>query len=200
MLALAAMVQAASCVDGLARTGGADPADVAPLLESLFSRDPLPDARNLARGLDLARALLEGREQPSFRRIMGCIGGMMSLSRKIRRDAALRGQLAEGMNRIERQREYFGEAAHPSVVAAIAQLYGESLSRTTPRIVVRGRREHLARSEIQAMIRALLLSGIRAAHHWHQAGGRQWDFLLRRRRMTAKLAQLANQAGVAVGG
>jgi len=97
------------------------------------------------------------------------------------------------MQRITQQRQYFGDAMHTNIIAAIADLYGETLSTMKPRIIVRGKSEHLSQSCNTERVRTLLMAGLRAAHLWHQHGGGHMSLLLRRKALLRELKLLHTQ-------
>ena len=72
---------------------------------------------------------------------------------------------------------------HPTVIAAVAQLYQDTVSTFSFRIQVTGEPRHLQNSDNANKVRALLLAGIRAAILWRQVGGKRWQLLLFRSRV-----------------
>jgi high frequency lysogenization protein len=75
------------------------------------------------------------------------------------------------------------EGVHPRLVEKLAEIYSQTLSTLSPRILVNGEHGHLSNPLIAAKVRAALLAGIRAAFLWRQLGGRRWQLLLQRRRI-----------------
>jgi high frequency lysogenization protein len=71
----------------------------------------------------------------------------------------------------------------PEVLAGLAGIYSDTISKLMPRIIVRGNPLYLKNPENQDRIRALLLAGIRSAMLWRQVGGNRWQVLLGRRRL-----------------
>jgi high frequency lysogenization protein len=69
------------------------------------------------------------------------------------------------------------------ILSGLAGIYSDTISKLTPRIIVRGNPMYLQNAENQERIRALLLAGIRAALLWRQVGGHRWQILLGRRRL-----------------
>ncbi len=74
---------------------------------------------------------------------------------------------------------------HPRLTDKLGELYQQTLSTATPRIIVNGEHGHLANPVVGARVRAALFSGVRAARLWRQLGGRRWQLLLFRNRMVA---------------
>ncbi|ATX81342.1 high frequency lysogenization protein [Mariprofundus ferrinatatus] len=197
-IALAALTQAVYLVDAIARKGLADAEDSRALIESIFIKseeytspaDIYGSLNQLRTGIRVSREILVGRAIPQSKILMSYCAGLLTIEQRLNKDSALRGRLAEGMIRIDKQRHYFGSASHPSVIAAIADLYGETISTMKPRIIVRGKTEHLSQSENTRRVRTLLMAGLRAAHIWRNNGGGHLTLLFRRKGLLRELDQL----------
>jgi len=198
-IALAALTQAVYLVDSVARKGIVDADDCKVLLDSLFSEahgsqhtasDIYGGVSGLNTGLRMCMQLLHGGNLAQTKSLMVYSSGLITLERRLSKDAVMRQKLADGMQRIASQRQYFGDAMHNNVIAAIADLYGETISHMKPRIIVRGKSEHLSQPANTQRVRALLMSGLRAAHLWHKHGGGHISLLLRRKAMLRELEML----------
>jgi len=198
--ALAALIQAVYLVDSIARKGTADAEDSRVLMESIFlpgSNDPASLYGGLAglhTGLRISGQILGGKDLPQSKTLMTYCAGLLSIENRLSKQADIRNRLAEGMTRIGKQKHYFGDAMHSSVIAAIAELYGETISTMKPRIIVHGKTEHLSQPENTRRVRALLLAGLRAAHIWHAQGGGHLTLLLRRKVIQRELEQQLKRA------
>ena len=64
------------------------------------------------------------------------------------------------------------------------EIYVECIGIIRPRVVVSGKKEYL--EENSSLIRALLLSGIRAAFLWDYYGGSKWQLMFRRKEILNK--------------
>jgi high frequency lysogenization protein len=96
--------------------------------------------------------------------------------------------IRRGIEAAESQMKFFesdedAEGVHPRLVEKLAEIYAQTISTLTPRILVNGEHGHLSNPLIAAKVRAALLAGIRAAFLWRQLGGRRWQLLLQRRRI-----------------
>jgi len=199
--ALAALTQAVYLVDRIARKGIVDAEDCTVLLNSLFCEthagQPVTDlyggANQLHTGIRICTRLLQGGDLQQAKSLMVYSGGLMTLERRLGKDTATRQKLASGMQRISAQHQYFGDAMHRNVVAAVADLYGQTISKMKPRIIVRGKSEFLSQSANTQRVRALLMAGLRAAHFWHQHGGGHISLLLRRKAIIRELEALQHQ-------
>ncbi len=193
--ALAAMCQCIFLVDRIARKGEADEADFRACIESIFAEGGSASriyrhAAGFGTGIRTAKRLLAGPAHTEDRLLMTYLAGLLTLEKRLKKRADLRAALSDGMARIARQRQYFNDALHPSVIAAIAALYGETISTMTPRIIVRGKADHMRQEANRQRVRALLMAGLRGAHLWRGHGGGFFGFLLRRKPLLHALAAI----------
>ena len=194
-IALAALTQAVYLVDSIARKGLADAEDSRALIESIFNDPSANDSpaevyggiKQLSTGIRISREILQGKSMPQTKALMSYSAGLLTIEQRLNKDHEMRSKLGEGMARIDKQKHYFGSAVHPSVCAAIADLYGETISTMKPRIIVRGKSEHLSQSENTRRVRTLLMAGLRAAHLWRSNGGGHLTLLLRRKAILREL-------------
>lgn len=191
-IALAGLYQAAGLVHRLAQQGMTDGEALQASIDSIFVIDAADGAEvfggvaNLAPGLRLLIRQMAGEREFEVTRY---VIRLMHLRRHLARRPQMLDALTTGLQDIERQRAHF-HSTHPSVLAALAELYAKTLSTLPYRIQVSGERHLLTRQENVDKIRALLLAGIRAAVLLHQAGGRTWNLILERRKVLAEARQL----------
>jgi len=200
VLALAAMVQCAHLVIGIARKGVADAVEIETCISSiLIPSGHAPEQMyggiaKLRTGLVTLSRLLQGenmgKDTRRAKELMSYTAAMLRIERKLAKNPATLKKLAEGMQRIEKQSEYFNGVMHDNVIAAIADLYGGTISTMKPRIIVHGKSDYLRHSANTNKVRALLLAGIRGAHLWRVHGGRQLQLLLHRRALNRKVEEL----------
>lgn len=189
-LALAGLFQAVDQVRQIAYHGRDSSAATAASLHSLFMLDA-PDVAQVYGGLDGVRAGLQVlRSQLGDKRggerdveVARYAVAVLFLERKFHRDAGMQAKLREGIAAAQTQAAYFGAETHDNVIARLGDLYQQTISTLSPRILVNGEPEVLRISDNAALIRALLLAAIRSAVLWRQCGGSRWQLLLRRRAM-----------------
>ncbi len=187
LIALAGLHQAAHCVQRIANRGSVDTAQMEPCIYSLFQVDAedVPSVYGepgaVASGARQMVAQLTG--EPA--REMELTRYVLSLLRHERNLASKRGILAEVGRRIRGAAAARGDLPllDREVLAGLAGIYQDTISKLTPRIIVRGNPLYLQNPDNQDRIRALLLAGIRAALLWRQCGGTRWQVVLNRRRM-----------------
>jgi high frequency lysogenization protein len=95
--------------------------------------------------------------------------------------------LAEQLAGSERQLQHY-TIDSDTLIASFASIYSDIISPLGTRIQVSGEPSILKQTHNQHKIRALLLSGIRAAVLWRQVGGKRRTILFNRNKMvnTAK--------------
>ena len=188
VIALAALMQTSKLVDNIARKGICDSNDFHALIRSLFSDVTKPeslfgDSRQLRAGLLLSKHLLAGENVDQAKAIMAYTASLIAVEKKLNKNSELLQKIATGMQRIEKQAAYFGSPVHESVIGGIAELYGNTISTLKPRIIVHGKAEFLRQDSNTNKVRALLFSGIRAAHLWRQHKGGHFRLLFGRKKL-----------------
>ena len=181
-IALAGAQQSLSTVQDLAWKGSYSQSDFDVCIQSIFIRNPnnyqevFGDVRNIQTGLKALRISFKDKHDKQAIERTRYMVSLMLLSKKIQPDNSLGQQIGttlslldEAATDLENQREY--------IVERLAQLYQNTLSKLTPRIIVYGQPEILDNQENAAAIRALLLAGLRAVVLWYQAGGSQLNLL-----------------------
>ena len=197
-LALAAIFQAASLVKDLAWRGHCDEHEFEILIGSLFAfdveapQDIYRGEANLRTGLERIEVQLKSGGKPPDMEITRYAIGLIFLERKLQARPDMLEALGDGLKAAERQVEYFN-MTHDSVIARLADVYQESISKLGPRIIVQGEQTHLSNPNVAARIRAALLAGIRAAVLWRQAGGSRWKLLLGRNRLIHEARDLLHR-------
>jgi len=195
VIALSALMQAVTLVQQIAETGQVDNDDMQTMLQSLLVVDA-PDTESvyggiskLKTGLRQFNQQLSKRKQPGDIVVLRYAIGILHLERKLRKRPAMLDLITRELDQIPQQVEYFGSITSPQVIARFADIYQRTVSELTPRIQVFGDSTYLQQPDNVNRIRALLLSGIRAAVLWQQKGGRRWQFLLQ----SNKLLQAATE-------
>jgi len=199
-LALAAVTQAASLVESIARNGMCDAEDFQAMISSLFAenRDHIGSiyggVYHLRSGLHISGKLLNGTNIEQAKPLLSYAAGLMALEKRLSKNKPMLATIGEGMQRIKKQSDYFGSETHASVIGGIADLYGNTISTLKPSIIVKGKPEHLKQSANTNKVRALLFAGIRAAHLWHQHGGGHFRLLIGRKKLYQQTQKLLEEA------
>lgn len=200
VIALSALMQAVSLVQQIAETGRVDNDDMQIMLESLMIMDA-PDTESVYGGVDHLRTGLQQfiqqlskRKQPGDIVVLRYAIGILHLQRKLAKRPAMLDLIFRELEQIPQQIEYFGSITSPQVIARFADIYQRTLSELTPRIQVFGDPGFLQQADNVNRIRALLLTGIRAAVLWQQKGGRRWQFLFQSNKLLQAATELQSQS------
>ncbi len=186
-LALAGLMQGLRLAQATAQNGSADDADLTASLASVFRIDAdsveaiYGAARLMRTGLETLTGQLQGGAQRD-----GAISRMavtvLHVERQLHARADLMTALQEGIVEAQRQREHFG-VTHSTVIARLGDIYANTVSGLSTRVLVQGNPAQLQQEQVVAQIRACLLASVRSAVLWRQLRGSYWDLLLRRRAM-----------------
>jgi len=188
IIALAALIQTSKLVDDIARKGIYDHDDFHALINSLFANNHTSQSlfdshSHLQAGLLLSKHLLSGDKIEHAKAIMAYTASIIAVEKKLHKNTTMLQSIATGMQRIEKQANYFANPSHESVVGGIADLYGHTISTLKPRIIIHGKPEILRQHSNTNKVRALLFSGIRAAHVWRQHKGGHFRLLFGRKKL-----------------
>jgi len=186
-IALAGIIQAASLVNELAKTGKLDETAYEASIYSLFQTDPkdLPAIYNgltgIRYGLEKLTTLFQKTTTPIPLRYML---SLMHLQKKISRSPNILNALTQRIEQAKKQVNYFS-LMHPTVIANLADTYLSTISTFKFRIVVWGSQRILTAPDNMEKIRALLLAGIRSSVLWRQMGGSRLQLLFFRAKIKA---------------
>jgi len=201
VLALAGIFQSARLVQQLAREGRTDNDALRASIQSILALDA-PDvetvyggARGVRLGLELLSTRLSGKTQPSDMEMARYVVALVQLEGNLRRRPAMLDAIRQGIDTARAQMKFFQndaplEDVHPLLMDKLAELYSQTISTLTPRIMVSGEHGHLNNPAIAAKVRAALLAGIRSAVLWRQLGGRRWQLLFTRGKIARSAAEL----------
>ncbi len=187
-LALAGLMHATSLVRQIAREGRIDDDELAAALEPVFALDP--------GDVDAVYASTTWRQRapPVLRAQLGVSGNsrdieatryaatLMHIERKLAAREDMRSELRDGLENSARQLEHFA-VTHRNVIGGLGELYGRTISKLRPRVIVQGDATHLEDGQNADRVRALLLAGLRSAVLWRQSGGSRLKLILGRGRL-----------------
>ncbi|MES9974102.1 high frequency lysogenization protein HflD [Candidatus Thiodiazotropha sp. LNASS1] len=185
-IALSGIYQAANLVQQVARRGLVDADSIAANIHSLFQidaesvQDVYGGLEGIAPGLRLAYRQLSGEEARDDE-LTRYLLGLVQLERKLSRHLDRLERIKQGITTIAQRLAHF-PATHSNILGALAEIYADNISQLSPRIMVSGEPVYLQNNDNVNKIRALLLSGIRAATLWRQTGGRRRQLLFVRKR------------------
>lgn len=187
-LSLAALLQSCAQVQQIAESGQSDLQQTGILLNSLLdveadSIEEIYDGlANLKPGLILLNDYLNAGRGSAAQdmELTRYAINLLHLQGKLDKDPSQGKAMLLELQEASRQKTYFENILHPSVVGRIADCYQNYISPLGSKILIKGDQRHLENPDNAALIRALLLAGIRAAVLWHQAGGSRLKLLFQR--------------------
>ncbi len=200
-LALAGLFQAARLAQQLAREGRAEPDAFAASIQSLMLVDaPSTEAvyggaGGVTLGLKLLQSKLTGNTDVNDVEMARYVISMIHLEGQLRRQPEMQDAVRRGIEAAREQMKFFGaadkdETIHPRLVEKLADLYTQTISTLTPRIMVNGEHGHLSNPLIAAKVRAALFAGIRSAFLWRQLGGNRWQLLFNRKKIAGEAGRI----------
>ena len=202
-IALAGMYQAVKLVQQTAQGERRDAAATMASIRSIMNTDPesaidvYGDSHALMLGLEVTSGQLNNDSKQRDMALTGYVITLMHLERKLSREPDLMKTLASGIDRIKGEITLADEV-DPDTIAALAEVYTDTVSTLQPRIMVKGEESVLRNSESKNMIRALLLAGMRATVLWRQRGGNRMRLILQRKQILECCAALLGEARRAV--
>ena len=195
-LAFAGMLQATELVRQLATSGTCSKQAASASLASLFQMSPDSTAAvygglgGVRMGLRVLVELFGARNQRESMQSLNYSLGLIKLAGKLRQDRARQEALGKEIELIESAWEQREDDFDPSVISQLGEAYSNHISSMDFRLTISGKPDYLKQADKIALIRALLLAGIRSAILWHQVGGRQWRLIFQRGRMLQQGRQL----------
>lgn len=201
-IALAALFQ---CVDGviqIAHRGTVDNELFEACTNSILIDTDLPQdlyggTENLRTGLrvlmhQLGSGSLDPDGRPKDVEATRYAVNLLYLEKKLSNDTDMFNALLRGIEDAQQQLDFF-DKTHPNMIARLAELYSNTISKVGPRIIIKGDQNHLSIQDNAARIRTLLLAGIRAALLWRQAGGSRWKLIFSRGSMQKEAQALLHE-------
>lgn len=188
--ALAGIFQAARLVQQTGRAQTRDATATAASISSIFNTEPASVADvytgpgALLVGLEALKNQLDNTAGKRDMELTGYVISLMHLERKLVRRPELLQRIAAGIDALQAQTDAV-DPLHETVIAALAEIYRDTVSTLQPRIMVKGDESVLGNTSSQNMIRALLLAGMRATVLWTQCGGSRIKLIFQRKALLA---------------
>lgn len=183
VIALAALMQSITLVQQIAETGQVEQSDFETVLNSLLAIDAptteavYGDISQLKPGLKQLNSQLSKSKDKKDVQLLRYAINLLHLERQLAKRPAMMDLISREIEQIPQQIEYFGDINNPQIIARFADIYHRTISELTPRIQVHGDPGFLQQADNVNRVRALLLTGIRAAILWRQKGGKRWHFV-----------------------
>lgn len=195
-IALAAVIQAVHLVHNIAVSGRADPDEVTTILSSLLVTDAdsteavYGGLSKLSTGIEQLRIqLVERKSNHEVTQLQYAVN-VLRLERQLEKYSPVMDIISREIEQLPQHIEYFGEINNQQVIARLADIYKRTISDLNPIIKVHGEADYLEMPNNANLIRALLLSAIRAAVIWRQKGGRRWHFIFQSKKIIEIVEEL----------
>lgn len=196
-IAAAGILQATALVDQLARTGFIPSDAYRCSINSLLQTSPsdtlsvFGELKDLRLGLETWRDLLQSSRQLQNDTVRYS-AGILHLQGRLSKRKDMLQVIASRLENAKHQSQHFGPT-HENVIANLADIYSDTLSRFRFRIQVAGDPGYLQQQRVANQVRALLLAAVRAATLWRQVGGSRLQILLHRKKLLAETERLLQQ-------
>jgi len=194
-LALAGIMQAAELVRQAAWHGTWSGYAASTSLQSLFRMEAETAEQvyggktQLRLGLETLLATLQGENR--YAEALRYAIGLLQIERRFRATAQLQESVGKRLEEIAGSGAGLEDYQREDLQAhEIAQLYTDTISRLSPRIVVNGKPQHLKMDRTVDWIRTLLFAGLRSAVLWDQLGGGRFELLFGRKRIVRETQSL----------
>ncbi len=196
VIALAALYQAATLVQQVARHGQIESEPFKRSIESILVTDAESTAaiygglEGVGYGLKVISQQISNKS-PLDMEVTRYVLSLMSLERKLNKQPQIQQHLAQGIENATAQAEHFSPT-HENVIANLGGLYSDTISTIQPKIMIDGEHGHLNNPDNANKVRALLLAGMRAVILWRQCGGNRLQLLFQRKKLLSTVQVLLN--------
>jgi high frequency lysogenization protein len=131
-------------------------------------------------GVETMLAVLQGEQR--YTDVLRYTVGLLQIEKKFRRSARLQDEVGRRLLEISGQGPELDQHDREDLQAReISELYSETISRLSPRIVVSGKPQYLKNQRTVDWVRTLLLAGLRSAMLWSQLGGGRFELMFGRK-------------------
>ncbi len=184
VIALSGIFQAVNTVKQLAYKGSCEQGPFDASIHSVLSMNTdsvaqiFDNNRGVRTGLEVLREQLlsdTGNRDPELSRYAITI---IHLEARLRSNTGILERLRQGIIQLESQVNLSGMS--DAIIGNMAELYRDTISQLTPRIMVNGESHHLSDELTASKIRATLLAAVRSAVLWRQCGGTRLKLLFKR--------------------
>ncbi|MFK5893759.1 MAG: high frequency lysogenization protein HflD [Pseudomonadota bacterium] len=195
-LALAGVAQACKQVRSIATRGSYDQDILLTAIQSILSTEPSSTEEvygkksALNSGLRIITNYNFAKNNHDLE-LTKTIITTLSLSSKLLKRNDLLNKLNSGIEKAKDQVEFF-TADHDNVISNLADLYQNTISTMSPKILVAGNPVYLEQADNASRVRTLLLAAVRSGILWHQLGGTRWQLLFQRKNIMQAAHKLLN--------
>ena len=117
--------------------------------------------------------------------------GLLQVERKFQRAGKMQDRVGHRLQEISTEGEDLDQHDREDLQAReISQLYSETISTLSPRIVVNGKPQYLKNERTVDWVRTLLMAGLRSAVLWKQLGGGRFELMFGRKKIISEAESL----------
>jgi high frequency lysogenization protein len=185
---LIAMLQSVYLVDRIATTDYDATNESDFLIQSIYTKNTLDADKiysqksSLVDGCKLLKDILRGKNDISVLTMQKYALNIILIQKNINKISDLKNMIGK---KIDNYHDNSMMATNLNdQIAYSEEIYKEYVGIIRPRVVISGKKEYLNKNS--SLIRALLLSGIRAAFLWDYHGGSKWHLMFRRKEILNK--------------
>ena len=185
---LIAMLQSVYLVDRIATTDYDATNESDFLIQSIYTKNTLDADKiysqksSLVDGCKLLKDILRGKNDISVLTMQKYALNIILIQKNINKISDLKNMIGK---KIDNYQDNSMIATNLNdQIAYSEEIYKEYVGIIRPRVVISGKKEYLNKNS--SLIRALLLSGIRAAFLWDYHGGSKWHLMFRRKEILNK--------------
>ena len=185
---LIAMLQSVYLVDRIATTDYDATNESDFLIQSIYTKNTFDADKiysqksSLVDGCKLLKDILRGKNDISVLTMQKYALNIILIQKNINKISDLKNMIGK---KIDNYQDNSMIATNLNdQIAYSEEIYKEYVGIIRPRVVISGKKEYLNKNS--SLIRALLLSGIRAAFLWDYHGGSKWHLMFRRKEILNK--------------
>jgi len=116
---------------------------------------------------------------------------LLQVERKFQRAGRLQDRVGNRLQEISTTGETLDQHDREDLQAhEVSELYSETISTLSPRIVVNGKPQYLKNDRTVDWVRALLMAGLRSAVLWRQMGGGRFELMFGRKKIIREAESL----------
>lgn len=196
-LALAGIYQAVYLTQKIGQSGMMDLSAFEPSINSLIMTNAdsveavYGGSCGVLTGLNILDKQLQGGDSRDIE-LTRYVIALLELERKLSKNPEMLKTVAQGLDTAKARLEHF-HLLHSNILSQLADIYANSISTLSPRIMVQGEPLHLQNPDNVSKIRALLLAGIRSAMLWRQVGGKKRKVIFGRKKLMAMVKVLIEE-------
>lgn len=194
-LALAGIFQACELVRQAACHGTWSGFAATSSLQSLFTLDAgstveiYGGTSRMRLGIETTLAVLQGENR--YTDALRYSVGLLQIEKKFRRSTALQDAVGQRLVEITLVGQDLEQHEREDLQAReISDLYSDTISGLSPRIVVNGKPQYLKNERTVDWVRTLLLAGLRSATLWSQLGGGRFELMFGRKKIMREAESL----------